>query len=245
MAGKYSIQSLKRWAAAAAMGACAFAGSNTEARAQHGNPPGYCTYCENAHASDMAREDCDDEAGIAEFSRDKHEDYHRHRRDKRRHLYYKAQNAHYDLFYPICPPDWSATFGHHTTQWRPYPGACEWRYPVMSPGMSTVAPLYPVPAQGATPTAPEAPPAVPAMEEPYFPTPAPEAPAAEPPPPPRSENATEAVSQDTNIEILLMSSQPARPATLTRLPPPRLYTPATAFNDADASAGGWVPSIVR
>ncbi len=235
----------RRLAAASAAGVIMSVIGGPIRQAPGGDSPGYCMYCENAHADDLHKKDCDDEAGIIDAFRNWHEAYHRHRRDKRRHLYYKAQNAHYDLYYPPCPPHWSDTFGYHTTQWRVFPESCNWQYPIAPPGLTTTVPLYSVPATGASPIAPDVPPATTEPLEPYFPSPASDTPPSPTPPSPQPRDERSPESNAAPVEILLMSGNRFRTKADTRITSPRLYAPVTAFDEDDATAGEWLPSIVH
>ncbi len=81
-------------------------------------------------------------------------------RSARRHLYWRCHGSHRHLLYPNWPPFESATFGYHSTYWRPFPGDCQYCPPVMLP--TSVAPLLPAtppPTYDAEPgTEPYAPP---------------------------------------------------------------------------------------
>ena len=232
------VRNFCRWAAAATLAAALHAGAPATGVAQDYCPPGYARFCENAHVDDVHAEDCDDGWGILSSIRDWREDYHRRKRDKRRHLYYKAQNSHYDLFYPRCPPDWSATHGYHTTQWNPFPGEGDPRLMSLSPMMLT--PAGPPQFLPASPGPAITPPVVPPADsggatEPYFPPPVP---GNAPPPPPPAEPVTEPV-------IRLMDFDGARLQALKPLPPPDNSTKPSGIILLDSTGDDWVPTKQR
>ena len=225
---------LGRWAAAAAVAGTLHAAVAARSEAEDFCRPGYAQYCENAHADDARSEDCEDGWGIMSFWRDWHDEYFRHKRDKRRHLYYKAQNAHYDLFYPRCPPDWSMTHGYHATQWRPFPGECDPRLmwpsqPLMSP--SGAPGMLPTPADPAT-TPPVVPPAASGNPpQPYSPPPV----EGDEPPAPPAEPATEPVIQ-------LMNSDRARIEAIELLPPGEVSLKPSGIILLESTGDDWVPT---
>jgi hypothetical protein len=62
-------------------------------------------------------------------------------RERRLLGYKRLQKKHRKFLYPECPPYCSPTFGYHHTQWRPFPGECEY---VWSSAPGEV--VYPTPA---------------------------------------------------------------------------------------------------
>lgn len=90
--------------------------------------------------------------------------------------YKRAQRLHRGLMYPECPPYCSPTFGYHMTQWRPFPGDCEYVWSSGQPGTMwqspptappALIPLSPAPANSAPPAPGIVPPAD--NPTPYFP----------------------------------------------------------------------------
>jgi hypothetical protein len=138
-------------------------------------------------------------------------------RSARRHLYWRCQGGHRHLLYPNWPPFESATFGHHPTFWRPFPGDCQYCPPVPM----TVAPLppaVPLPADAAVPG--------PGLRDQVQPEPYAPPPATLPP--------------DSKLELQL--DLPTTPPAEVRVPPvgsnldPRLVQRVDALlRDADAA----------